>query len=140
MKFRFAARATIVLTLALACGAAQAANWMPVGKGKDGTQVAVDTASITITASVRQAWLKMVFPPHTQKGFGDNADKWVAFNLNHSSFNCKDGTSKSDSLIDNFDDGTSKEVPAEELADDRWEAVKPATALASAMKVVCEWK
>ena len=97
----------------------------------------VDTASITVAGSTRQAWLKMIFPEHTQKGFGDNVDKWVAFNLNHSSFNCRDGSSKSDVLIDNFADGTSQQVPAEELSGDRWEQVPPNTALESAMKLVC---
>ena len=55
MSTQFADRVMIALALALAlaCGAAQAANWMPVGSGKDGTSISVDTASITITASVR---------------------------------------------------------------------------------------
>lgn len=130
----------MVFALALAAGAAQAATWVQVGTGKDGTKVSVDTASITVAGSIRQAWLKMTFPAHSQPGFGDNAGKWVDFNLNHSSFNCSEGTSKSDALVDKFDDGTNQKVPAEEIGGDRWESVPPDTALASAMKVVCGWK
>ena len=133
-------KSNIMVALALASGAVQAVNWVQVGTGKDGTKVSVDTSSITLAGSVRQAWLKMIFPAHTQKGFGDNAGKWVEFNLNHSAFNCSEGTSRSDALIDNFDDGTNQQVPAEELSGDKWESVPPDTALASAMKVVCGWK
>lgn len=128
------------LALALVAGAAHASNWTPVGTGKDGTKLFVDTSSITASGSIRQAWLKMIFPPHTQQGFGDDAGKWVDFNLNHSAFNCSEGTSRSDALIDNYDDGTSHKVPAEELAGDKWESVPAQTALARAMKVVCDWK
>jgi hypothetical protein len=133
-------RKVIVLALALAPGAALASNWLPVGTGKDGTQVFVDTSSVTVTGPVRQAWLKMVFPPRSQSGFGDNAGKWLDFSLNHGAFNCSEGTSRSDALIDNYDDGTSQKVPAQELSGDRWEPVPADTALASAMKVVCGWK
>ena len=132
-------RFSMLMALALASAAVQASNWVQVGTGKDGTKVSVDTSSITVSGSIRQAWLKMIFPAHTQQGFGDNAGKWVDFNLNHSAFNCSEGTSKSDALIDNYDDGTSMKVPAEEISGDRWEPVPPETALASAMKLVCGW-
>ena len=130
----------IVLALALASAAVHASNWLQVGTGKDGTKVSVDTTSITISGSLREAWLKMIFTPHTQPGFGDTAGKWVDFNLNHAAFNCGEGRSKSDVLIDNYDDGTNRKVPAEEFSGDRWESVPPGTALASAMKAVCDWK
>jgi hypothetical protein len=133
-------RSRLILALALASGAVQASNWVQVGTGKDGTKVSVDTSSITVSGSIRQAWLKMIFPPHTQPGFGENAGKWVDFNLNHSAFNCSEGTSKADALIDNFDDGSTMKVPAEAISGDRWEPVPPETALASAMKLVCGWR
>jgi hypothetical protein len=126
--------------LLVACGAVQASNWVQVGTGNDGNKVAVDTASITIAGSVRQAWLKMTFPPHTHPGLGDDANKWMDYNLNHAAFNCSDSTSKSDALEDHYDDGTSHKVPVEDLSGDRWEPVPSGTALESVMKFVCSWK
>jgi hypothetical protein len=133
-------KATIMIAVVLGSAATQASNWVQVGTGKDGTKVLVDTSSITVNGPVRQAWLKMVFPTHTQKGFGENADKWLDYNLNHSAFHCGEGKSRSDELIDNFDDGTNRKVPAEELSGDQWESVPPNTALETAMKVVCGWR
>ena len=124
----------------LACGVAVASEWVQVGTGKDGTKVWVDTSSITVTGSMRQAWLKMTFPVHTQQGSGDDASKWVDFSLNHAAFNCSDGTSKSDALENHYDDGTNRKVPAEEISGDRWEAVPPAAALGAVLKFVCGWK
>jgi hypothetical protein len=131
---------TILVTLLLACDAALASQWVQVGTGKDGTKVWVDTSSITVTNSIRQALLKMTFPAHAQQGSGDDASKWVDFSLNHAAFNCSDGTSKSDALENYYDDGTNHKVPAEEISGDRWETVPPATALGAVMKFVCGWK
>jgi hypothetical protein len=128
-----------LLALMLTCGAAHASQWVQVGTGKDGAKVWVDTSSITVTSSIRQAWLKMTFPVHTQQGSGDDASKWVDFSLNHAAFNCSEGTSRSDALENDYDDGSSRKVPAEEIAGDRWETVPPATALGAVLKFVCSW-
>jgi len=130
---------SILLMVLVACGAAQASQWVQVGTGKDGTKVWVDTSSITVTNSIRQAWLKMTFQAHTQQGSGDDAGKWVDFSLNHAAFNCSEGTSKSDALENDYDDGSSRKVPGEEIAGDRWETVPPATALGAVLKFVCSW-
>ena len=131
---------TITLALLMACGALQASEWVQVGTGKDGTKVLVDTTSITVAGSIRRAWLKMAFPAHSQPGSGDDASKWVDFNLNRAAFNCSDGTSKSDALENYFDDGTNHKVPAEDISGDKWESVPPNTALETVMKFVCRWK
>lgn len=128
------------VVLLLASGSLHASEWVQVGTGKDGTKVWVDTSSITITRSIRQAWLKMTFPTHTQSGSGDDASKWVDFNLNHAAFNCSEGTSKSDELMNYYDDGTNHKVPAEDISGDRWETVPQNTALETVMKFVCRWK
>jgi hypothetical protein len=129
-----------MLALLVACGAAQATQWANAGTGKDGTKVLVDTASITVSGSIRQAWLKMAFPMHSQQGSGDDASKWVDFSLNHAAFNCREGTSKSDALENYFDDGTNRKVPAKDISGDKWESVPPNTALETVMKFVCSWK
>lgn len=131
---------TALVALLLAGGAAQASEWVQVGTGKDGTKVLVDTSSITVSGSIRKAWLKMTFPAHAQSGSGDDASKWVDFSLNHAAFSCSDGTSKSDALENYFDDGTNHKVPAEDISGDKWEAVPPNTALETVMKFVCSWK
>ena len=126
--------------LLLAFGSLHAAAWVQVGTGNDGNKVLVDTSSITVAGAIRQAWLKMIFPPHTHKGLGDDANKWMDFNLNHAAFNCSDGTSKSDALTDYYDDGTNHQVPAADLSGDQWETVPPNTALGAVMKFVCSWR
>lgn len=133
-------RELIPMVLLLACGTAQASAWVQVGTGKDGTKVWVDTSSISVAGSVRQAWLKMSFPVHSQPGSGEEAGKWVDFSLNHAAFNCSEGTSKSDALENYFDDGTNHKVPSEVLSGDKWESVSPNTALESVMKFVCGWR
>ena len=130
----------LFMALWLVCGAAQAAAWVQVGTGKDGTKVWVDTSSITVTGTVRWAWLKMSFPAHSQQGSGDDASKWVDFSLNHAGFNCSGGTSKSDALENYFDDGTNRKVPTEDISGDKWESVPPNTALETVMKFICGWK
>jgi hypothetical protein len=130
----------VMAALLLASGAAQSAEWVQVGTGKDGTKVLVDTSSIAVTGSIRRAWLKMTFPVHSQRGSGDDASKWVDFSLNHAAFNCGEGTSKSDALENYFDDATSHKVPAEDISGDKWEPVPPNTALEAMMKFVCGWK
>ena len=133
-------KSMISMVLLVVCGAVQAAQWVQVGTGKDGTKVMVDTSSIKIDRSIRQAWLKMTFPVHMLKGPGDDRNKWMDFNLNHAAFNCSDGTSKSDELVNYYDDGTNHKVPAEEINGDRWETVPESTALGTVMKFVCSWK
>ncbi len=131
---------TTILIVLLACGAAQASEWVQVGTGKDGNKVLVDTSSIAVTGPIRRAWLKMTFPVHPQSGSGDDASKRVDFSLDHAAFNCGEGTSKSDALENYFDDGTNHKVPAEDISGDRWESVPPNTALETVMKFVCGWK
>ncbi len=133
-------RRLVPVALLLAGATAQASAWVQVGTGKDGTKVLVDTSSISVAGTVRQAWLKMTFPVHSQPGSGDEASKWVDFSLNHAAFDCREGTSKSDALENYFDDGTSHKVPAEVISADKWESVPPNTALETVMKFVCGWR
>src|SRR5215831_6081748 len=93
-------RNPVCLALLLACGAVQASNWVHVGTGNDGNKVSVDTSSITITGAIRQTWMKMIFPPRSHQGLGEDANKWMDYNLNHAAFNCSESTSKSDALMD----------------------------------------
>lgn len=132
-------RMILVVQLAV-CGTALASAWVQVGTGKDGTKLWVDTSSITVASSIRQAWLKMTFPVHAQQGSGDDASKWVDFSLNHAAFNCSEGTSRSDALENYFDDGTNRKVPAKDLSGDSWESVPAETALGTVMKFVCSYR
>ena len=130
----------IRFALLLGCSAVQASTWVQVGTGNDGNKISVDTSSISITGPTRQVWMKMTFPPHTHPGLGEDANKWMDYNLNHAAFNCTESTSKSDALMDYYDDGTSHKVPSEDLSGDRWEPVPSNTALQAVMNFVCAWK
>ena len=67
---------TIMLALPLVCGAAQAAEWVSLGKFTDGSSELIDVSSIRVAGSVRNAWLKNFYPRHTERGTGDDANKW----------------------------------------------------------------
>jgi hypothetical protein len=61
----------IMLVLLLACGTAQAAEWMQVNKSSDGKyEYLVDKSSIRIEGGKKRAWLKTVPSPHTDRGPG----------------------------------------------------------------------
>jgi hypothetical protein len=52
---------TILLTLLLACGTAQASDWVSIGKSDNGTrEYFADVSSIGITGDIRRAWVKTV--------------------------------------------------------------------------------
>jgi hypothetical protein len=131
---------TIFFALVLTCGAAQAFVWVQAGATKDGARSFVDTSSIKVTGSGRQAWLKMTYPPHTRKDAGSASGKWVNYYLNHATFDCGKGMAKSEAQKIYYDDGTSSTAPADVGNGQRWDRVTPNTVLDTVMKFVCSWK
>jgi hypothetical protein len=58
-----------VVALLLACGTAQAAEWVSLGKDLENREIFVDVSSVRIADSLRRAWFKVVYEPHTKRGF-----------------------------------------------------------------------
>jgi hypothetical protein len=132
---------TILLALLLACGTAQAADWVPIGKADNGTQETfVDVSSIRVTGSIRRAWAKLVPAHHTMKlPDNDNRKKWVSYEVSREAFNCDEETSIFEALSAYFDDGTNGSVPADAFPT-QWTPVPPDTIRSIEMHFVCAWK
>lgn len=128
------------LTLLLACGAAQASEWVSIGKTNNGNAEAlVDVASIKVTGTMRLAWVKGVPAHHTEKGVGSDKGKWVSYYLNRFAFDCGDDTSRIEGGMIYFDDGTNTSVPNMDFPAS-WEPVPPDTGLHSILDFTCSWK
>jgi hypothetical protein len=62
-------RKAILLALLLACGAAQAEQWVSLGKIDNGNkETFVDVSSIRIDSGIRRGSSKVVFALHAQAG------------------------------------------------------------------------
>jgi TonB family protein len=133
--------ANVAMTaLLLVCGAAQAAEWVSVGKNADGAkEMFVDVASIKVTGDIRLAWLKGAAAHHAEKGVGAHSGNWVAYDLSRFSFNCGDETSVTEAGLIYYDDGTQETLPAYSLSS-LSEPVAPDTMLHAAMEFTCSWK
>jgi hypothetical protein len=132
-------RKTILVALLLACGIAQASEWIALGKGDDGTVVYLDSSSIRVNGGIRRVWTKSVYVPHTTRTTGLAANKWIAFVLTRNAFNCKDENYRLEAQTQHFDDGTDDSVPASKYPTP-WEPVVPETVSSVSMAFVCTWK
>jgi hypothetical protein len=130
----------MLLPLLLTCGAAQASEWVIAAHSADGTnKVLIDVSSIRIVAGIRHAWDKLVPTRHTMKGFGDNANKAVIYEVAKNAFNCSEETMKAEALIIYYEDGTNETLMPEALHQG-WEAVPPDTMISDEMQFICAWK
>ncbi len=129
-------RVTMV-TFLLACGTAQASEWVPVAKNGQ-LEMFVDVSSIRVAGEIRLAWLKMVLQPHSERGDGANANKWVAYKQSHEAINCLNETHHGEALTEYYSDGSNSSVSM--IPDVAWEPVAPDTVIEAVMHFVCAWK
>ena len=130
---------TIMLALLLACGTAQAAEWVMVGKSTGDQEASVDVSSIRIAGEIRRAWVQVTMAPNFRRGTGENSNKWWHSFLSRYAFNCGEETSRSEALTIYYTDGTNSSVPAERYPEP-WGPVAPDTMQSAAMQFVCAWK
>ena len=90
----------ILLVLLLACGTAQAAEWVSVNRsaGERPAELFVDVSGIKLANGIRRAWDKLAPARHTLKGSGDNARRWVSYELARVAFNCDEETERDEAL------------------------------------------
>jgi hypothetical protein len=131
--------ATIVL-IALACGTTQASEWVSVGKTEDAApEVFVDVSSIRITGVIRRAWVKHVFQPHSERGVGEDQNKWESETLNREAFNCSEESIRIEALTIYYEGGGLSSAPAAD-SPTPWEPVAPDTVGSVKMHFICAWK
>lgn len=133
-------RSLLNALLGLACSAAAASDWRAAAQSKDGMEhVFVDVASIHIEGVTRRAWEKWVPAHHTMRGTGENAKKFISYELSRVAFNCSDETSKTEATVIYFSDGTTEPLLPEVLSK-TWEPVPPDSVLSFELQFVCEWQ
>jgi hypothetical protein len=124
-----AKRSRILIALLLACGAAQASEWVSIGKSDNGgDEFFADISSIGITGETRRAWIKTVFLP----------DK--AHSLERMAFNCGEGTMRWEASTLYSVDGNVMGGEAAGTFPTPWKPVPPDTAGSAIMHFVCKWK
>jgi hypothetical protein len=130
----------VPLALLLGCGAAQAAGWVSLGKSYDGTQEAfVDTGSITFDGGMRHGWIKLLPLPHTQRGDGPAANKWVDHSRARFGFDCNANTATLEWFVFAFDDGTEIEEPRANYPKPP-SVIEHGTNLSAAKQFICAWQ
>jgi hypothetical protein len=126
-----------LLALLLACGTAQAAQWVFVLKSDDGTQEAfVDVSSIRGDQVSHRGWVKNIYKSHTHTGDGAKSRSWQQESVMLLVFNCSEQTVHSESANVYYEDGTHE---TDSLVTTP-EPVPPDTVLSAVMQVVCALK
>jgi hypothetical protein len=131
---------TIMLALLLACGTAQASNWVSVGKSHDGNvEWFVDTTSIRIDNTVRRAWTKTVFASHTMQDPILHSGKWLAYMVTRDVIDCRDETHDMEAITQYYESGGNDSMPdyRKQL---RMEPIVPDTVQQALMRFICGWK
>jgi hypothetical protein len=130
----------IFLALLIVCGTARASGWVSIGKSQDGTtEWFVDTSSIKISKTIRRAWIKTVFVPHTYKDIILQSGKWLDHNIERDVFNCNDETVGMEAITVYYEDGLNSTPPWDSKAA-RMEPIPPDTAQMGELKFICAWK
>jgi hypothetical protein len=98
----------MLLALLLACCAAQAEEWVSLGKIDNGNkETFVDVSSIRIDSGIRRGSSKVVFASHAQAGAGEYSSKWVSYFRYQFAFSCADKMGRVEGMSGYFEDGTT---------------------------------
>jgi hypothetical protein len=129
---------TIVLTLLLACGTAQAAEWVSLGKSADGTWNFIDASRIRVMGAIRVARFKRVSAPHTERGSGADAKRWLSYGVGRKAFNCAEGTSRHEGWTAYWDDGSH--TPGAGHFPEPWTPILLDTISNGQAQFICAWR
>jgi hypothetical protein len=130
-----------LLALLLACGTAQADEWVSLVKvnAAKKMEVLVDVSNIQSKDGIRHAWIKMVYASQTESGAGSDSAKWVRYDLTRWAFNCNEQTASAEALEIAYEDGTQEEDNAAPWPKP-WRPIPPETVMSAGMQFVCAWK
>jgi hypothetical protein len=135
-----AMKRTILLALLLACGTAQASEWVSLATADKGkTETFVDVSSIRVVGQVRRMWVKFVFAKHSLKGVADDSSKWTSQLVARDAFNCAEESWRRETGRFNYEDGTYRTAEIE-AATVPWDPVPPETMADAEMRFICAWK
>src|ERR1700722_12815155 len=98
---------TILISLMLACGTAQASEWVSTGMAEDGSENFVDVSSIRITGSIRRAWVRDDFGPNTKGSFINGSYARPTSMMVRFAFNCAEETVRFEASTWYYSNGTN---------------------------------
>lgn len=131
-------RRVLALSVLLACGKAQASEWVSLTADQQGQRTYfVDVTSIKVAEDIRHVWSKMIFVPQSERGVGDNSNKWVTEKLTYWAFNCHNETFRFEASTIYYADSTNDSGL---IPDFPWTPVTPDTVTSTLMQFVCSWK
>jgi hypothetical protein len=134
-------RRVVVLALLLACGVAQAAEWVSVYRpAADGFgEHFIDVASIRIEEAIRRFRGKQDIGPHPPGKAVRFEGKVLSHTLSTSAGNCDGKTIRGEGGESYFTDGTSMPHAKEGSTTD-WMAVPPGSLGLHILQFVCAWR
>jgi hypothetical protein len=122
--------------LLLACDISKASDWISVPLTNPNKVSMIDNDSVSISGNVRRAWFKLVMPPHSKKGVGIYDNRYVAYALMRTSFDCQQKNSMTDGLQWFYEDGTNN-TTAQSASE--WAPVAPDSMADALLNFICAW-
>jgi hypothetical protein len=119
--------AAILVGAVLACGPAQASEWVWLAK-TEGVGLYIDVSSIVVKGDIRRAWVKYAPAHRTAPG---TALLW------HDQFDCSAWAMRGDGGVYQDADGTKQSRDRHVGA---WALVEPDTADSTLLHFICAWK
>jgi hypothetical protein len=123
--------------LLLACGISQASDWVSVPLTNPSKVAMIDNDSVSISGNVRRAWFKLIMPPHSKKGVGMYENRYVAYALTRTAFDCQQKNSMTDGLQWFYEDGTNNTTPQ---SAPEWAPVAPDSMGDALLSYICALK
>jgi len=115
----------LIAFLMLSCGPALAADWVFIsGNAEQGVTLLVDASSIRIKGDIRYVWAKLKQAPHSTRGVGDAANKWVSAMVSRKAFNCAEELGRDEAMNFYYED-RSNETLSSTGYPTPWEPVPP---------------
>jgi hypothetical protein len=126
----------VLLAMLFACRDLRAADWVRIPLPDPNKQVFIDTMSLSISGSVRRAWFKFAFPPHSVKGLDQNQNRFVAYTVMRESFDCDRKKAKIDGLQWFYEDGT-RDTTVTAAAAPKWSPIGAETMADALLGYIC---
>jgi hypothetical protein len=134
-------KAIVVMLVVIFSVEARAADWVSVGKLKDGTQEAyVDVSSIRTAGSLRKALVRWVVDPPAIGSSQRASGRWQSSMVYQSEFNCARGTNHDYAVTIFYNDGTRYVGQMESASGKRWQLVPSGTPWKTAMQLICSYR
>jgi hypothetical protein len=125
---------TMIVALMLACGTAQAADWVNIGSATQFSAIYADRSRVKADGVIRTTWFKLVYKPHAQRWGATN--QYINYEMAFVSFNCEHQLTHETSSTDYLEDGSAHGGPNSL----HWDQVVPDSVGEGEMNWICNLK